>query len=105
MSFRVRLLALVNRLVCAAGVTLVVGPRPDEAVVVVLLDEIRRPAPDPRGGDHGGEQIPRDGYRVEQRGRVECRVGEGPLPRVVFRGEAPRHVVPHALAGLAAGRL
>src|SRR4029450_12143345 len=48
-SFWARL-ALFKGDVGPAGVALVVGPGADEAIVVVLLEEVRRPAGHARGG-------------------------------------------------------
>src|SRR5216684_3549739 len=108
MSLRVRfwrMLALVERDEGAAGVALVVGAGPDQAVVVVLLEQVGGPARDPRGRDHRGEEIHRDADRVEERRRVEVHVGDEALGGLDFGMERHREVVPERLAGLPAGRL
>src|SRR5213593_4101810 len=45
--------ALLQRDPVPASRALVVGARADQAVVVVLLDDVRAPAGDATGGDHG----------------------------------------------------
>src|SRR5262245_33905728 len=72
-SFRVRLSAMAVPLPGldghegATAVPDVVRPGPDQPVVGVLLEEVGRPAGDPRGGDDRREQVHRDADRVEQR--------------------------------------
>src|SRR6267378_342792 len=80
----------------------VVAARSDEAVVVELLDDVRRPAGDASGRDHGREEIDGDAERVEERRRVEIDVGDELLRLVDARVELDRHLVPLELAGLPA---
>src|SRR6059036_3024509 len=80
----------------------VVAARPDESVVVVLLDDVRRPARDAAGGDHRREEVDGDSERVEERRRVEVDVRDELLRLVDARVELHRHLVPLELAGLAA---
>src|SRR5229473_8476472 len=80
----------------------VVPARPDQAVVVVLLDDVRRPARDAARGDHGREEIHGDPERVEERRRVEVDVRDQLLRRLDPLVELDRHLVPLELARLAA---
>src|SRR5882672_10105120 len=80
----------------------VVAARPDQSVVVELLDDVRRPARDAAGGDHRREEIDGDPQRVEERRRVEVDVRDEFLRLVDARVELHRHLVPLELAGLAA---
>src|SRR5712692_7559361 len=80
----------------------VVPARPDQSVVVVLLDDVRRPARDAAGGDHRREEIDGDPQRVEERRRVEVDVRDEFLRLVDARVELHRYLVPLELAGLAA---
>src|SRR5216684_163600 len=108
MSLRVRfwrMLALVERDEGAAGVALVVGAGPDQAVVVVLLEQVGGPARDPRGRDHRGEEIHRDADRVEERRRVEVHVRDQPLGGLYLGVKLDRQLVPEGLARLPAGLL
>src|SRR5262245_2884311 len=54
----------------------VVAAGPDQPVVVVLLDDVGRPARDAARGDDRREEIDRDAERVEERRRVEVDVGD-----------------------------
>src|SRR5437867_5601702 len=94
--------SLVERHPRASAGADVVAAWPDQAVVVVLLDDVRRPARDAAGGDHRREEIHRDAQRVEERCRVEVDVGNELLRLVDARVELHRHLVPFELAGLAA---
>src|SRR4030095_12997790 len=97
--------SLVDRDPGAAAGADVVAAGPDQPVVVVLLDDVRRPARDAPGGDDRREEVDRDAERVEERRRVEVDVGDE-LLRLVHAGmELHRHLVPLELAGLAAGLL
>src|SRR5262245_2532946 len=86
----------------AAGGADVVAAGADQTVVVVLLDDVRRPARDAAGRDHRREQIDRDAERVEERRRVEVDVGDELLRFVDAGVELHRHLVPLELTGLAA---
>src|SRR4026207_969928 len=86
-------------------VALVVGAGADQAVVVVLLEQVRGPARDAGGGDDRSEEIHRDADRVEERRRVEVDIGDEPLGRVDLRVQRHRQVVPEGLAGLTTGLL
>src|SRR6202042_1170393 len=80
----------------------VLAVRPDQPVVRVLLDDVRRPARHPADREDGGEQVRRDAQVVVDRGReevhvrVETLLGEHdllyparhPVVRVVARGRA-----------------
>src|SRR5262249_61497703 len=106
MSLRVRLFptasAPVDHDPCAAAGADVVAAGPDQPVVVVLLDDVGRPAGDAPGGDDRREEVDRNAERVEERRRVEVDVGDE-LLRLVHAGvELHRHLVPLELAGLAA---
>src|SRR6185436_19949539 len=110
MSFWARFLGiaalpLVDRHERAARRADVVAARADQAVVVVLLDDVRRPAGDAAGGDHGREEVDRDVERVKEGRRVEVDVRDELLRLVDARVELHRHLVPLELAGLAAGLL
>src|SRR5262249_14525353 len=80
----------------------ILGARPDQTVVVVLLDDVRAPAGNAARGDDGREEVDRDAERVEERRRVEVDVGNetlGPAdPLVQLHG----HLVPFELPRLAA---
>ena len=52
----------------------VLGARADQAVVRVLLEDVRRPAGDAADGEDRREQIDRDAERVVRRRRVEVDV-------------------------------
>src|SRR3989442_2482520 len=80
----------------------VVAARPDQSVVVELLDDVRRPARDAAGGDHRREEIDGDPQRVEERRRVEVDVRDEFLRLVDARVELHRHLVLLELARLAA---
>src|SRR5207247_1896499 len=80
----------------------VVAARPDQSVVVVLLDDVRRPARDAAGGDHRREEVDGDSERVEERRRVEVDVRDELLRLVDARVELHRHLVPLELARLPA---
>src|SRR4030095_2430526 len=97
--------ALVDGFEGAAGSADVVAARADQAVVVVLLDDVRRPAGDAAGGDHGREEVDRDVERVKEGRRVEVDVRDELLRLVDARVELHRHLVPLELAGLAGGPL
>src|SRR5712692_9974536 len=102
-SLRVRLLpTLAQRRERAALRPDVLAARPDQAVVVVLLDDVRRPARDAARGDHGREEIHGDPERVEERRRVEVDVRDQLLRRLDPLVELHRHLVPLELARLAA---
>src|SRR4029450_6188176 len=98
-------LSLLHRDELLAGRALVVGARADETVVVVLLEEIGRPAHDARGGDDRGEEIHGDADRVEDWRRVEIHIGDELLGRVHLGVELHREVVPEGLPRLAPRRL
>src|SRR5437773_11743036 len=51
----------------------VVAARPDQPIVLVLLDDVRRPARDPPRRDDRREPADRDPERVEEIGRASCR--------------------------------
>src|SRR5262249_9321069 len=80
----------------------VVATRADQAVVLVLLDDVRRPARDAAGRDHGREEIDGNAERVEERRRVEIDVRDQLLCLVDARMELHGHLVPLELAGLPA---
>src|SRR5262249_33564040 len=85
----------------AAGAD-VVAAGPDQPIVVVLLDDVGRPAGDAPGGDDRREEVDWNAERVEERRRVEVDVGDE-LLRLVHAGvEFYRHLVPLELAGLTA---
>src|SRR6266850_7659516 len=102
-SFRARLSpTTVQRNERAPARPDVVAARPDQPVVLVLLDDVRRPARDAPGRDDRGEQVDRDPERVEERRRVEVDVRDE-LLRLVDPGvELHRHLVPLELARLPA---
>src|SRR5687768_10120155 len=52
----------------------VVGARPDQPVVRVLLEDVRGPPRDPADGKDGRVQVDRNAERVIRRGRVEIDV-------------------------------
>src|SRR5215468_6697129 len=81
---------------------LVVRAGPDQAVVVVLLEQVRSPARDAARRDHRREEIHRDADRVEERRRVEVDVGDELLHALHARVERDRNVVPEPLAGFPA---
>src|SRR5262249_56047272 len=58
---------------------LVVGARADQAIVVVLLDDVRAPARDASGRDDRRKEVDGDPERVEERRRVEVHVGDEAL--------------------------
>src|SRR6267143_2471412 len=103
LSLRVRLLGtLVQRDEGAVFRADVFAARPDEPVVVVLLDDVGSPAGDARRGDDRREQVHGDPERVEERRRVEIDVGDQLLRRVHALVELHRHLVPLELARLPA---
>src|SRR5262249_6207264 len=106
MSLRVRLFptasALVDRDPGAAAGADVVAARPDQTVVVVLLDDVGRPARDAAGSDDRREEIDRNAERVEERRRVEVDVRDELLGLVHAGVELHGHLVPLELPGLAA---
>src|SRR5437867_13195324 len=85
----------------AAGAD-VVAAGADQAVIVELLDDVRRPARDASGRDHRGEEVDGDTERVEERRRVEIDVRDELLRLVDARVELHGHLVPLELAGLPA---
>src|SRR5947199_10016716 len=93
MSFRVRLLpTFVHRDECAPLRADVLAARADEPVVVVLLEDVRRPACDASRRDHGREEIHGDAERVEEGRRVEVHVRDEPLGGVDARVELDGHL-------------
>src|SRR5213594_1960613 len=80
----------------------VIAARPDQPVVLVLLDDVRRPARDPSRRDDRREQVDRDPERVEERRRVEVDVRDELLRLVDAGVELHRHLVPLELARLPA---
>src|SRR4029077_10131980 len=104
MSLRARLrpmgagLALVDRDEGAARGALVVGAGSDQAVVVVLLEQVGGPARDAGSRDDRGEEIHRDADRVEERRGVEVHVRDQPLGGLHLGVELDREVVPEGLA-------
>src|SRR5688572_27085081 len=83
----------------------VVRAGPDQAVVVVLLDDVGGPAGDAAGRDDGREEVHRDAERVEQRRRVEVDVRDEPLGGADPLMQLHRHLVPLELARLPTGLL
>ncbi len=108
MSLRVRLRPIAQRwsrgTQARAGAH-VLGARPDEAVVVVLLDDVGGPARDAAGRDDRGEEIDGDAEGVEEGRRVEVDVGDEALGLADAVVQLHRHLVPLELPGLAAGLL
>src|SRR5258705_8514633 len=107
MSFCARLLGmrdlpLVDRHERAARRADVVAARADQSVVVVLLDDVRRPARDATGRDHRREEIDGNAERVEERRRVKVDVRDQLLRLVDARVELHSHLVPLELARLPA---
>src|SRR2546425_10491632 len=80
----------------------VVAAGPDQPVVLVLLDDVRRPARDPARRDDRRKQVDRDPERVEERRRVEVDVRDERLRLVDAGVEVHRHLVPLELARLPA---
>src|SRR6266545_3737320 len=67
--------ALLHGHVVAAGGADVGGARAEDAVVGVLLEELRRPAGDAGDGDDRDVELGRDAERGEEGGRIEVDVG------------------------------
>src|SRR4030095_4784703 len=57
----------------------VARPRPDQAVMGVLLQHMRRPADDTRAGNHIRKNIQREAQVVQHRRRKIIHIGDDPL--------------------------
>src|SRR5262249_12161576 len=77
----------------------VLGPRPDQPIVRVLLEHVRRPARDAADGEDRREQIDVDPEGVIRRRRVEVDVRVQVLLALHQRLDALRHVEPDGLPG------
>ena len=77
----------------------VLGARADQAVVRVLLEDVRRPARDAADREDRREQVDRDAERVVGGRRVEVDVRVQLLLRLDQRLDALRHLEPVRLAG------
>ncbi len=75
----------------------VLGPRPDQAVVRVLLQHVRRPARDPADGENRREQVDGDAERVIGRRRIEVDVRIQFLLGLDDRLDPLRHLEPLGL--------
>ena len=75
----------------------VLGARPDETVVRVLLEHVRRPAGDAAHGEDRREEIHSDAQRVIGRRRVEINVRVQLLLGLHQRLDALRHLEPDRL--------
>src|SRR3954468_377426 len=75
----------------------VLGAGPNQPVVRVLLEHVRRPAGDAADGENGGEQVDRDAERVIRRGRIEIDVRIQVLFSFDERLDALRHLEPDGL--------
>src|SRR6266545_4083603 len=69
-------LALGERDVLLVRQARVVGARPDQPVIAVLLQDVRRPAGDAAHGEDRRELVRGDAHRRVGRARVEIHVGE-----------------------------
>src|SRR5688572_24787636 len=78
----------------------VVGPRPDEAIVRVLFEAVRRPAGDAAHREDWREQIDRNAERVVDRRRIEVDVRVELLLRLDERFDALRHLEPACVSRL-----
>ena len=86
----------VGRGVGRAGV---VGARTDEAVVVVLLDDVGGPAGDAADGEDGSEEVDVDAERGVGGGGVEVDVGVELLLLLDEELDLAGHVEPLGVAG------
>ena len=77
----------------------VLGPRPNQPVVRVLLEDVRGPAGDAAHRENRREQVDRDPERVVGGRRVEIDVRVELLFRLDQRLDALRHLEPDRLAG------
>src|SRR5207249_10338406 len=78
------------------------GARLDQWLVVVLLAEVRAPAPDASRRDDRCEEIHRDGERVEERSGIEIDIGNEAFCATDALVELHRDLIPLELARLAA---
>src|SRR3990170_295780 len=79
-SFRVRLRpTLAQRDERPAAGAHVVAARPDQPVVVVLLDDVGAPAGDAADRDHRREEVDRNAERIKEGSRIEVDVRNQPL--------------------------
>src|SRR2546427_8567040 len=69
-------------------------PRPNQPVVVELLDHMRRPSADTRDRKDRREQVYVDAQRVIRRSRIEGHVGVQLLLRLHEALDLLRHVIP-----------
>src|SRR5580704_9802158 len=80
------------------GGAYVVGTGADEAVVVVLLDDVSGPAGDPTDSEDGGEEVNVDTERGVGGGGVEVDVGVELLFLLDVELDLARHVEPLSAA-------
>src|SRR5450759_3682417 len=74
----------------------VFGPRPDQAIVLVLLHDMGGPAGTAREREDRREEVGGDAQHVVRRGRIKVHVAVETFLLVDDRLDSPRHVVPLA---------
>ena len=87
------LAAALDRLVHEADRARVAAARPVDAVVLVLLEDVRAPARDAAHGEHRREEVHRDLHAVVDGRRVEVDVRQQPLLALHHVVDARAHLV------------
>src|SRR5260370_11678459 len=87
---------------CPAGRSHVLRARTDQAVVVVLLDDVRAPARDAAGRDDRREEVDRDAEGIEERSGIEVDIGNETLGITHAVLQLHGGLIPLELARLAA---